>query len=67
MIQYHIFALLSLAVAAVCAIEAAVRFAGPAAERSVPLGVLMIALFAGCIFLYFQIRAKRKKALRERN
>jgi len=67
MIKYHIMALISLVLAAICAIEVLVRFFGRDKELSTPLGILMIVLFGGCLYLYFKIRGKRKKEVQGRN
>lgn len=62
MIKYHVMALLCLAAAAICGIEAAVRFWGPPHEKNNGLAWLMTVVFAACIFLYFRVRKQRRKA-----
>lgn len=62
MIKYHILALLSLCVAGVTGIEAAVNFMQASPDwMSSGKGWLMTLLCAGSIFLYFRSRKFRKE------
>ena len=70
MIRYHVMSLLSLAVAAIAAIEALAGFTVDAQRQKIvwwsntPAWV-MTGLFLACIVMYFRLRSRRKRQLME--